>query len=61
MLVLSRKIDEKVIIGDNEIKITVVDVRGDKVRLGIEAPHDVQVHREEVYNAIKKEQQPVVA
>lgn len=61
MLVLSRKIDEKVIIGDNEIKITVVDVRCDKVRLGIEAPHDVQVHREEVYNAIKKEQQTVVA
>lgn len=55
MLVLSRQRDESIIIGDS-IKITIVDIRGDKVRLGIEAPRDVSVHREEVYLAIKKEQ-----
>lgn len=54
MLVLSRQRDESIIIGDN-IVITIVDIRGDKVRLGIEAPRDVTVHREEVYLAIKKE------
>lgn len=54
MLVLSRKIDEKIIIGNNEIKITVVDIRGDKVRIGIEAPNNVKVHREEVYNTITR-------
>lgn len=54
MLVLSRKKDEKIHIRD-DIVITVVDVRGDKVRLGIEAPADVPVHRHEVYEAIKRE------
>jgi len=54
MLVLSRQRDETIIIGD-EIEITVVDIRGDKVRLGINAPRDVQVHRKEVYDAIKRE------
>jgi carbon storage regulator len=53
MLVLSRKKDERIVIGGN-IVITVIDVRGDKVRLGIEAPHDVPVHRQEVYDAIKR-------
>lgn len=52
MLVLSRQVDESIIIGDN-IRITIVDIRGDKVRLGIEAPRDVAVHRHEVYAAIK--------
>lgn len=52
MLVLSRKVNETIIINDN-IVITVVDIRGDKVRLGIEAPKDVPVHRQEVYDAIK--------
>ena len=56
MLVLSRKKSETIIIGDN-IVITVVDVRGDKVRLGIEATKDVTVHRREVYEAIKKAEQ----
>lgn len=61
MLVLSRKKDEKIIIGDN-VAIMVVDIQGDKVRLGIEAPRDVTVHREEVYAAIQKKQsEPVVA
>ncbi len=56
MLVLSRQKDESIFIGDN-IKITVVDIRGDKVRLGIEAPTEIPVHREEVYIAIQREQE----
>ena len=56
MLVLSRKKSETIVIGD-DIVITVVEVRGDKVRLGIEAPKDVPVHRREVYDAIKKAEQ----
>lgn len=54
MLVLSRKRDERILIGDN-IVITVVDVRGDKVRLGIDAPKEVPVHREEVAQAIARQ------
>jgi carbon storage regulator len=53
MLVLSRKSGESIIICEN-IVLTVVEVRGDKVRLGIEAPRDVPVHRREVYDAIKR-------
>jgi len=56
MLVLSRQRDESIIIGDN-IVITVVDIRGDKVRLGIDAPKEVPVHRQEVYEAIQRENQ----
>ena len=51
MLVLSRKKNESIII-NNDITITVVEIRGDKVRLGIVAPKDVPVHRQEVYEAI---------
>ncbi len=51
MLVLSRKRDDAIMIGD-DIVITVVDIRGDKVRLGVEAPSNVPVHRREVYEAI---------
>ena len=54
MLVLSRQKDESIIIGD-DITITIVDVRGDKVRLGITAPKNVSVHRMEVYEAIQRE------
>jgi carbon storage regulator len=54
MLVLSRQRDESIIIGDNII-ITIVDIRGDKVRLGIEAPTEIPVHRQEVYEAIQRE------
>ena len=54
MLVLSRQRDESIIIAD-DIVITVVDVRGDKVRLGITAPQSVTIHREEVYLAINGE------
>lgn len=56
MLVLSRQRDESIFIGDH-IKITIVDIRGDKVRLGIEAPTEVPVHRQEVYEAIQRENQ----
>ncbi len=56
MLVLSRQRDESIIIGDN-IVITVVDIRGDKVRLGIDAPTEIPVHRREVYEAIQRENQ----
>lgn len=56
MLVLSRQRDETIMIGD-EVEITVVDIRGDKVRLGITAPRHIQVHRKEVYEAIKRENQ----
>lgn len=51
MLVLSRKSNESIVINNN-IKVTVVEIRGDKVRLGIEAPKNIPVHREEIYNQI---------
>lgn len=53
MLILSRKEDESIRIGE-EITIRVVDIRGDKVRIGIEAPEHVPVHREEVFEALKQ-------
>ena len=56
MLVLSRKNNETIVIND-DIRVTIVEVRGDKVRLGIDAPREYAVHREEVYDAIKREQQ----
>jgi carbon storage regulator len=54
MLVLSRQRDESIMIGDN-IVVTIVDIRGDKVRLGINAPSEIPVHRQEVYEAIQRE------
>lgn len=54
MLVLSRQRDESIIIGDN-IVVTIVDIRGDKVRLGIQAPTEIPVHRREVFEAIQRE------
>lgn len=56
MLVLSRKTNESIIINDN-ITVVVVEIRGDKVRLGVEAPRVISVHRNEVYQAIQREQQ----
>jgi carbon storage regulator len=54
MLVLSRQRDESIMIGDNVV-VTIVDIRGDKVRLGIQAPGEIPVHRQEVYEAIQRE------
>ncbi len=54
MLVLSRQRDESIMIGD-DVEITIVDVRGDKVRLGINAPKCIPVHRREIYDAIQRE------
>jgi len=56
MLVLSRQRDETIMIGD-DVEITVVDIRGDKVRLGITAPPHIAVHRKEIYDAIRREKQ----
>jgi len=54
MLILSRKIDEKIKIGDN-ITITLIDVHGDQVKIGVEAPKNVKVFRQEVFDAIQNE------
>jgi carbon storage regulator len=56
MLVLSRQRDESIMIGDN-IVVTIVDIRGDKVRVGINAPTEIPVHRQEIYEAIQRENQ----
>ena len=56
MLVLSRQKDESIMIGD-DVEITIVDVRGDKVRLGINAPRNIAVHRKEIYIAIQNEKE----
>jgi carbon storage regulator len=60
MLVLSRKKNESIIIND-DITIVVVEIRGDKVRLGVEAPKEVPVHRNEVYEAIRRNQDQLKA
>lgn len=59
MLVLTRKIDQSIMIGDH-IRIVVVDVRGDQVKIGIDAPRDIMVHRQEVYQEIQAENQRAV-
>ena len=60
MLILSRKVDEKIKIGDN-ITITLIEVRGDQVKIGIEAPKNVKVFRQEVFNAIQIENREAAA
>jgi carbon storage regulator len=55
MLVLTRSVGERLIIGDGEIKLTILDVRGNQVRLGIDAPKNIAVHREEIYLRIQEE------
>ena len=54
MLVLSRLKEEEIVIGD-DIRVKILEVRGDKVRLGITAPRDVSVHRKEIYDAIQRD------
>jgi len=60
MLILSRRVNEKIVIGD-DIVVSVVEVRGDQVKLGIEAPRNVKVFREEVFNAIQDENRKAAA
>ena len=60
MLILARKVDERIIIG-GEIEISVVDIRGDQVKLGINAPSHVKVYRQEVYEAILEENRQAVS
>lgn len=55
MLVLTRSVGERLIIGDGEITLTILDVRGNQVRLGIDAPKDIPVHREEIFLRIRAE------
>ncbi|MDZ7793981.1 MAG: carbon storage regulator CsrA [Spirochaetia bacterium] len=56
MLILSRKKDESIMIGD-QIEISVVDIKGDQIKLGIKAPRDIKVYRQEVFTAIQQENQ----
>lgn len=60
MLILSRKKDESIVIGDNII-ISLVDIKGDQVKIGISAPSDVKVYRQEVYQAIQEENRAAAA
>ncbi len=57
MLILTRRVGETLMIGD-EVTVTVLGVKGNQVRIGVNAPRDVTVHREEIYERIKREQQP---
>jgi len=54
MLILSRKVDERIVIGD-DISVSIVEIRGDQVRIGVDAPKTVKVFRQEVFDAIKAE------
>ncbi len=57
MLILTRRVGETVVIGD-DVQVTVLGVKGNQVRLGVTAPRDVSVHRLEIYDRIRKEQEP---
>jgi carbon storage regulator len=58
MLILTRRVGETLMVGD-EVSVTVLGVKGNQVRLGVNAPKDVAVHREEIYERIKSEQDPI--
>jgi carbon storage regulator len=60
MLVLTRRAGESIVIG-NDVTVTVLEVRGDQIRLGIDAPRDVQIHREEIYVQVQQENRGAVA
>lgn len=60
MLVLSRHLNESIVIG-NDIVLTIIEIRGDKCRIGVEAPRDVPVHRQEVFDAIQRQKQSQTA
>lgn len=57
MLVLSRHKDERIFIAGGSIVLTIADIRGDKVRIGIDAPPSIDIHREEVFKAIRRERE----
>ncbi len=54
MLILTRRVGESLLVGD-DVKVTVLGIRGNQVRIGVDAPKDIQVHREEIYDRIHKE------
>ena len=60
MLVLTRSVGERLIINNGEIKLNVLEIKGNQVRIGIEAPKHVAVHREEIFNRIKEEEAETV-
>lgn len=60
MLILTRRVGETLIIGENKTRVTVLGVRGHQVRIGVDAPRDVPVHREEVYHRIQNERKDIL-
>jgi carbon storage regulator len=60
MLVLTRRVGETLIVG-NDVSVTILGVKGKQIRIGVNAPKDVTVHREEIYERIRREQRPVIS
>jgi carbon storage regulator len=60
MLVLTRRVGETLIVG-NDVSVTILGVKGNQIRIGVNAPKDVTVHREEIYERIRREQRPVIS
>lgn len=61
MLILMRRVSETIVIGNDEIRITVLGIKGNQVRIGVTAPKEIEVHREEIYQKIQAEEQERVA